>query len=93
MRHRMRMAVRTNLLLPEDLVREVDRLSRPRGRTRYVAEAVQRQVRRDRLRVAFEMTFGALNPADHPEWSTSEKVTEWVRQLRAEETDPVPDPE
>jgi predicted transcriptional regulator len=90
MRHAVRMARRTNLLLPDELVREVDRVAGPRGRSRYVAEAVERQLRRDRLREAFESTFGALNPDDHPEWSTREKVDEWVRQRRAEETDPGP---
>jgi len=81
------MARRTNLLLPEDLVREVDRIAGPRGRSRYVAEAVERQLRRDRLRKAFESTFAALDPGEHPEWSTPEKVEAWVRERRAEETD------
>jgi len=85
------MARRTNLLLPEELVREVDRVAGPRGRSRYVAEAVQRQLRRDRLRQAFESTFGALNPADYPEWSSPENVVAWVRERRSEETDPGPD--
>ena len=90
MRHAVRMARRTNLLLPDDLVREVDRVAGPRGRSRYVAEAVEHQLRRDRLRKAFESTFGALDPADHPEWSTPEKVEAWVRERRAEETDAGP---
>lgn len=84
----MRMAVRTNLLLPEDLVAEVDRIAGPRNRSRYVAEALRARVRRDRLREAVEATFGVLDPKDYPEWSTSEKVVEWVRARRAERTDP-----
>ena len=55
-----------------------------------MAEAVEHQLRRDRLRKAFESTFGALDPADHPEWSTPEKVEAWVRERRAEETDAGP---
>ena len=41
MRNDMRMAVRTNLMLPPELVAEVDRIAGPRNRSRYVAEAVR----------------------------------------------------
>jgi metal-responsive CopG/Arc/MetJ family transcriptional regulator len=81
------MNVRTNLLLPKDLVEEVDRVAGPRGRSRYVAEALRAKVKRDRLREAIERTAGVLDPRDYPEWSTSEKVVEWVRARRAETTD------
>jgi len=91
MHHRMRMAMRTNLLLPEDLVREVDRLAGPRGRSRYVTDALRRQIKRDRLKEAIEASAGALDPAKYPHWATSDKVVEWVRALRAEETDPGPE--
>jgi predicted transcriptional regulator len=86
------MAVRTNLLLPDDLVAEVDRIAGPRNRSRYVAEAVAARVRRDRLKEVWDRSFGMLKAEDHPEWATSEMVVEWIRALRAEETDPGPDP-
>ncbi len=86
------MAVRTNLMLPEDLVAEVDRVAGPRNRSRYVTEAVAARLRRDRLKEAWDRSFGILEAEDHPEWATSEMVVEWVRALRAEETDPGPDP-
>ncbi len=86
------MAVRTNLMLPEDLVAEVDRVAGPRNRSRYVAEAVAARLRRDRLKEAWDRSFGILKAEDHPEWATSEMVVEWVRALRAEETDLGPDP-
>lgn len=82
----MRMNVRTNLLLPEGLVSEVDHFAGPRGRSRYVAEALEARIQRDRLREAMETTAGAWK--DRPEFATSEMVVEWVRALRAEDTDP-----
>lgn len=88
----MRMAVRTNLMLPQELVAEVDRIAGPRNRSRYVAEAVATRLRRDRLREVWDRSFGILKAEDHPEWATAEMVVEWVRALRAEETDPGPDP-
>jgi hypothetical protein len=86
------MAVRTNLMLPPELVAEVDRIAGPRNRSRYVAEAVQARVRRDHLKEVWDHSFGILKTEDHPEWATSDMVVEWVRALRAEETDPGPDP-
>ena len=91
-RHDVRMAVRTNLMLPPELVSEVDRIAGPRNRSRYVAEAVKARLRRDHLKEVWDRSFGILKREDHPEWATSEMVVEWVRALRAEETDPGPDP-
>jgi hypothetical protein len=89
MRILVRMTVRTNLLLPEDLVKEVDHFAGPRGRSRYVAEALAERLRRDRLREVVEATAGAWR--DHPLFPTSASVVAWVRELRAEETDAGPD--
>lgn len=81
------MNVRTNLLLPRELVAEVDLYAGPRGRSRYVAEALTDRLRRDRLRRVVDATAGALNLDDYPYWRTSEDVVAWVRELRAEVTD------
>lgn len=89
----VRMTVRTNMLLPKALVDEVDHYAGPRGRSRYVAEALAERVRRDRLREVVMATSGALNRADYPHWRTPDDVTAWVRELRAEVTDPGPDDE
>jgi hypothetical protein len=80
------MNVRTNLLLPEDLVSGVDEIAGPRGRSRYVAEAVARQLRRDRLMISARQTAGVWK--DHPLFPTDEAVVEWVRAGRGEARDP-----
>lgn len=79
------MTVRTNLLLPRDLVDEVDRYAGPRGRSRYVAEALSERLRRDRLREVVAATAGAWR--DNPLFPTSEAVVDWVRERRREQTD------
>lgn len=77
---------RTNLTLPEDLVRQVDELAGPRGRSRFVAEAVEYKVKREKLRRAIELSFGSLVPeGGRP--MTREEVSAWVRAQRDEETD------
>ena len=86
--YRVRMNVRTNLVLPAELVAEVDAVAGPRGRSRYVAEALERQLRRDRWWAAAQAAAGAWTTESHPEFATPEDVAAWVRASRAEGTDP-----
>ena len=76
---------RTNLTLPEDLLAEVDELAGPRGRSRYVAEAVAQRVKRDKLGKAIRETAGIM--VGKPGWMSRDEVVAWVDALRSEETD------
>ena len=80
--YRLRMSVRTNLLLPEALVAEVDRVAGPRGRSRFVAEALEERLERERRRIAAREAAGAWR--DHPLFPTSRDVAAWVHESRAE---------
>ena len=62
--YRVRMNVRTNLMLPQELVEAIDEVAGPRGRSRYVADVLARQIRRDRWYAAAKATAGAWK--DHP---------------------------
>jgi predicted transcriptional regulator len=84
------MNVRTNLLLPKELVDRVDEVAGARGRSRYVAAALEKQLRRDLWYAAAQATAGAW--ADHPLFPTDESVVEWVRALRAQDRDPWAEP-
>ena len=76
---------RTNLTLPEELLHQVDEMAGPRGRSRYVAEAVAHRVKRDRLGRAIRDTAGIM--VGTPGWMSPDEVLQWVRDLREEETD------
>lgn len=76
---------RTNVTLPARLLEEVDRLAGPRGRSRYVADAVAQRVRRDALGAAIRETAGAM--IGQPGWMDPDEVTRWVDELRSEETE------
>lgn len=76
---------RTNLTLPQDLMAEVDELAGPRGRSRYVAEAVAQRVKRDKLGKAIRETAGIM--VGKPGWMSPDEVVAWVDFLRNEETD------
>ncbi|TAL13090.1 MAG: CopG family transcriptional regulator [Chloroflexota bacterium] len=74
---------RTNLTLPEELLAEVDAIAGPRGRSRYVADAVAQRVKRDRLLRAIEASVGSLvPPGGRP--LTRLEVAALVDDLRAE---------
>jgi hypothetical protein len=75
---------RTNVTLPAELLEEVDRFAGPRGRSRYVAEAVAQRVQRDALGAAIRDTAGAM--VGQPGWMSPDEVTAWVDDLRSEET-------
>ena len=76
---------RTNLTLPNELLAEVDAIAGPRGRSRYVAEAVAQRVKRDKLGQAIRETAGVM--VGSPGWMSPDEVVRWVDSLRSEETD------
>jgi hypothetical protein len=56
--------VRTNITLPKETLDLVDAVAGPRGRSRYIADVVAKQVRRDNARIVFEKYAGALKDSD-----------------------------
>jgi metal-responsive CopG/Arc/MetJ family transcriptional regulator len=76
---------RTNVTLPEDLLRQVDELAGPRGRSAYVAEAVLQKVKRDRLHKVLRETRGAMKGKAGQR--SQEEIDAWLRELRRADRD------
>jgi hypothetical protein len=76
---------RTNLTLPAQLLADVDAMAGPRGRSRYVAEAVAQRLKRDRLAAAIDGTAGVL--ARRGAGMSRAEVSAVVDRLRSEESD------
>lgn len=73
--------VRTNITLPQETLALVDAVAGPRGRSRYIAEVVAKQVRRDNARMVVEKYAGALKGTNF--WGrTDADVLETLRELR-----------
>lgn len=73
--------VRTNITLPAETLALVDAVAGPRGRSRYIADVVHRQVRRDNARMVFEKYAGVLKGSKT--WGeTPEETLEILRELR-----------
>jgi metal-responsive CopG/Arc/MetJ family transcriptional regulator len=76
---------RTNVTLPEELLREVDELAGPRGRSQFVAEAVTWKVKRERLRRALDAARGSW--VGTGSYMTPDEAYRWVRSMREEDAD------
>jgi Arc/MetJ-type ribon-helix-helix transcriptional regulator len=74
--------VRTHVLLPEDLVREIDALVGPRGRSAFLVETARGAVRRRKLVDFLSSDEPTWKDENHPE--LAEGAAQWVRKLRAE---------
>lgn len=74
--------IRTHVLLPQDLVREIDALVGPRGRSAFLVETARNEVRRKRLLEFLNHKEPAWKNEDHPELTGGS--ARWVRKLRAE---------
>lgn len=73
---------RAHIVLPEALLAEVDATVGKRGRSKFIAEAVAKELKHARLLAAFDKFVGSLKDVDVPGWETPESVTEWVHALR-----------
>ena len=66
---------------------ELDELVGARNRSAFVEEAIRYRLKREKLRQAFETARGVWKGKGPPEWNEPDGVVNWVRTLRAEETD------
>ena len=74
--------MRAHISLPDDIVRDVDKLVGKRKRSQFIAEATEEKLKRERLVKAIREGAGILDPKKYPYWSTPEKVAQWVLDLR-----------
>jgi hypothetical protein len=75
-------AMRTHVVVPEDLLAEVDRLIGPRRRSQFFVDAVAEKVARIKLADVAAKAAGALKEVSIPDWNTAEKARNWVRGSR-----------
>ncbi|HZQ52331.1 MAG TPA: hypothetical protein VFB14_09050 [Bryobacteraceae bacterium] len=73
---------RAHIVLPEDLLAEVDRLVGENGRNAFLAELVRHEVQRRNLLTALREARGSWKGEDHPELQEGSEV--FVERLRRE---------
>jgi hypothetical protein len=73
---------RAHILLPDDLLQEIDALVGPRGRSAFLVETARSEVQRRKLLRFLQGKHPAWSAKRHPE--LAEGASRWVRKLRAE---------
>lgn len=73
---------RAHVLLPDDLLREIDSLVGPRGRSAFLVETARTEVRRQKLLQFLESKEPVWKDKAHPELANG--AANWVRNLRSE---------
>jgi len=79
----MALTKRTHVVVPEELVKEIDRLSGKRKRSWFITQAVRKEIQRLNFLKAVKETAGAWQDKDHPEFKKG--IDNWVRKLREED--------
>jgi len=75
--------VRAHIVLPSRLVEEIDALVGPRGRSAFLVETAEKELRRRRLLKFLENEQPAWKEEDHPDIAEV-GVAAWVHNLRRE---------
>jgi hypothetical protein len=73
---------RAHILIPGDLLQEIDALVGPRGRSAFFLETARQEVQRRKLLQFLESQEPAWKAEDHPELAGGSAV--WVKEMRGE---------
>ena len=74
---------RAHVILPDDLLRQIDELVGSRGRSQFLTELARREVHRLRLLQFLAENRPGWNLQEHPE--LSEGAAAWVDSMRQED--------
>ena len=75
---------RAHIVVPVEVLQEVDALVGPRRRSEFFISAVREKLERERLRRLAHQVAGSLKDSETPGWETPEAASAWVRDLREE---------
>ncbi len=75
-------AKRTHIILPDELVAEIDSLVGRRGRSRFIVSAASAEVRRQLQLKALDKAAGSWKDEHHPELKIGAR--RWVARMRKE---------
>lgn len=79
---------RAHIVLPQELIEEIDSIVGPRGRSAFLVETARAELRRRRLLAFLRDDRPAWNESDHPELAVGS--TAWVKRIRSEGEKRVP---
>jgi len=75
--------LRAHIVLPAKLAKEIDELAGPRGRSAFLVELAQNEVRRQKMLAFLDRSKPAWRTEDHPDMEEHGPAA-WVHDLRRE---------
>jgi len=76
------MGTKAHLVLPQEILDEVDRIAGKRKRSLFIAQATREKLEREAFRKALGETSGAWTQENHPELASPRGVDRYVREQR-----------
>ena len=73
---------RIHIIVADDVLQEIDGQVGERERSRFFEEAAQLKLQLLRQERALLQSQNILSVESYPEWATSERVAQWVREER-----------
>lgn len=73
---------RAHIVLPPELIREIDSAVGPRGRSAFLVETARAELRRRKLLSFLQNDQPVWHDQDHPELASG--TSTWVKQIRQE---------
>jgi hypothetical protein len=77
--------VRAHVVMPEKLAKEIDALVGPRGRSAFLVETAEKEVKRRKLLAILNSEKPIWREEDHPDIAEQGAAT-WVHNLRREQS-------
>ena len=74
----------TTIRFPADLLTEIDKYIGDGNRSKFIIDAIRKELHRLKHRKAIHNVAGIFDEIDYPEFKTSEDASNWVRKIREE---------
>ena len=74
--------VKAHITLPANILETIDRLAGKRGRSKFMTEAAEEKIDKEKFLEALKESAGAWKDENHPELSSIKDIDRYVRKMR-----------
>jgi len=76
------MKTKAHLVLPRDILEEVDQIAGKRKRSLFIAEATREKLQKERFLKTLDETQGAWSDKNHPDLKTTRDMEQFISDKR-----------
>ena len=76
------MKTKAHLVIPQDILEEVDQIAGKRKRSLFIAEATREKLERERFLKILDETQGAWSDKNHPDLKTTRDMEQFISDKR-----------